>query len=213
MMAGEFNPAPIAGLLLAGGQSRRMGCAKDLLVLGGHPLAAHVLGRLRPQVRAMAISASGDPRRFAGFGLPVLPDPVEGFQGPLAGVLAGMRWAASLEPPARWLLTAACDTPFIPSTLAETLLAAAGGRDSVIALASSGGRAHPVCGLWPVPLADDLDAALRSGTRKMLAWAQTQGTVLADFAFVRAGGELIDPFFNINTPEDLREAERLASLL
>jgi molybdopterin-guanine dinucleotide biosynthesis protein A len=208
MITGMNSQGIIAGVLLAGGQSRRMGGDdKALRMLSGKPLMQHAINRMRPQARALAISANGDPQRFAEFGLPVLADTVAGFPGPLAGILAGMRWAAGFG--LEWVATAACDTPFIPLDLVARLWAAGGGLYP--AIAASAGREHPVCGLWPVDMADRLEEALAAGQRRVYGWAVSQGVVFVDFPLASAGGSTVDPFLNINTPEDLQEAERIAA--
>jgi len=199
----------VTGVLLAGGLSRRMGggdkCLRDL---AGKPMLAHVIERLSPQVGAMVINANGDPARFARFALDVVPDTVGGFAGPLAGVLAGMRWSASHAPEARWIVTVSTDAPFVPLNLTQQLLSAVAG-DRTIALAASGGDVHPVIGLWPVALADDLEAQLESGVRKVLHWTGRHSSVVVEFPFLRLHGRMIDPFFNANTPEELDEARAL----
>ena len=198
------------GVLLAGGQSRRMGGGdKCLRELAGIPMLQHVIDRVGPQVGGLVINANGDPERFAPFGLPVVADTVAGFAGPLAGVLAGMRWAAGHSPTARWVATVSTDAPFLPLDLVSRLLAAIEGRPAPIALAASGGEVHPVIGLWPVALADNLESALQEGVRKVLAWTDRHGTVVVDFPFLRFHGRQIDPFFNANTPEELDEARAL----
>jgi molybdenum cofactor guanylyltransferase len=199
----------VAGVVLAGGLSRRMGGGdKALRKLGGKPMLSHVIARLKPQASPLALNANGDASRFAAFGLPVIPDATADFAGPLAGILAGLRWAAVAAPSARFIATAACDTPFFPRNLVEALLAAACASDSSIALAASGGQVQPVFGLWPAPLADDLSAALQNGTRKVLHWVERHPYVIVEFPFAAGGGALADPFFNANTPEDLEEAGR-----
>ncbi len=203
----------IVGVLLAGGQSRRMGGGdKGLRLLAGRPMMAHVRDRLAPQAHPIIINANGDPARFAELGLPVVADEVEGYAGPLAGVLAGLKWAARHEPGARFIATAACDTPFFPANFVPKLIEAAGGAYPAIALASSEGQVHPVFGLWPVALADDLEAALVSGTRKVLDWTGRHPTFFVSFPSVRLGGQKVDPFFNANTPDEFAEAERLLAL-
>lgn len=180
----------IAGIVLAGGQSRRMGGGdKGLLDLGGRPVIAHVIERLGC---ARAISANGDPARFARFGLPVLPDSLPDWPGPLAGVLAGMDWAAG-QGIAR-IVTAAADTPFFPRDLAARLAAV----EAPVVMATNDGD-HPAFAAWDVSLRDDLRAALRSGTRRMRDWMDAQGAVR-----VEVPGD--DPFFNINTPAELETA-------
>lgn len=215
-----IDKAAIVGVLLAGGQSRRMFGAgrgddasgdKGLLDLGGRPMLAHVMERLAPQVGRMIVNANGDPARFAAFGLPVVADTVGGYVGPLAGVLAAMRWTATNAPDARFVVTVSTDAPFLPDDLVRRLLAAEAAEGGGIALAASGGELHPVIGLWPVRLADDLEAALGQGTRKVLAWTDRHGTLPVDFPYRRIGAACIDPFFNANTPEELAQARRLVA--
>lgn len=201
-------PPDIPGVILAGGQSRRMGGGdKTLLPLGGQTVLGRVIDRLRPQVGAMMLNANGDPERFAAFGLPVLPDTLPDHPGPLAGVLAGLDWAAGAG--ASRIVTVAADTPFFPLDLVATLAAAAEAESQPIALAATpleGGRGgrHPVFGLWPVSLRGDLRAALEGGTRKIVAWADQHGTATARFSDTP-----FDPFFNINTAEDIARAETI----
>lgn len=195
------------GVILAGGLSRRMGGGdKGLLDLGGQSLLARVIDRLEPQVAALALNANGDPARFAAFGLPVLADSVEGHAGPLAGVLAGLDWAAGQG--AETIVTAAADTPFFPQDLVPRLLLAAEGMTHPLALAATpdpgrGTARHPTFGLWPVALRDDLRAALAGGTRKVVAWTDRHGAHEALF-----DGPDREAFFNVNTPEDMAEARR-----
>ena len=201
------NIEPVIGVLLAGGQSRRMGGGdKCLLELAGKPLLAHVIGRRKPQASALVLNANGDLDRFSEFGLPTIADPVEGFAGPLAGVLAGFTWARENAPDTRWIVTAATDTPFFPQDLVARLLEATKGQYPAIALASSNERMHPVFGLWPVALAGDLHQALESGTRKVLDWTDRHKTVTAEFPGIETGGITIDPFFNANRPDDMAHA-------
>lgn len=194
------------GVILAGGLSSRMGGGdKSLLTLGGRPVLAHVIERLQEQVCSIALNANGDPARFVEFDLPVLPDSEPGFPGPLAGVLAGMDWAAGQG--AKRIVTIAADTPFYPTDLVQKLEEAA--QDAPIALAATqvpgrGILRHPTFGLWPVALRDDLRSALRSGLRKIVAWTDRHGTALAWFS-----SEPFDPFFNLNRPEDMLEAETI----
>jgi len=182
---------------------------KGLLEIGGKPMLAHVIERLKPQTVRLAINANSDPARFARFGLPVVADPIGGFVGPLGGVLAGMQWARANAPDTHWIATASTDAPFIPDNLVERLLVAVRGSPGKIALAASGGELHPVIGLWPVALADDLEAALEEGVRKVLHWTDRHGTVAVEFPFVEIRGRKVDPFFNANTPEELAEARAL----
>ncbi len=212
----------VVGVILAGGLSRRMGGGdKGLLNLGGlldlgaTTMLDHVVRRVSPQVDGLVLNANGDPARFQRFGLAVVADPVAGFAGPLAGVLAGLRWAQQTAPSASHVLSVSADAPFLPADLVARLwdglvAAGAGGAQAgAIAVARSDGDLHPVIGLWPVALADDLEAALGSGVRKVLAWSDRHGTVGVDFPMLDVDGEAIDPFFNANTPEDLDEARRV----
>jgi molybdopterin-guanine dinucleotide biosynthesis protein A len=194
----------VTGVILAGGRSRRMGGGdKGLLDLDGRPMLAHVVERLAPQVGRMVVSANGDPARFAAFGLPVVADTVADFPGPLAGVLAGMRWSLANAPAARWIATAAGDAPLLPANLVARCLDAVANRAESIALAQSAGELHPVIGLWPVALADDLEAQLAAGVRKVLDWTGRHGTIAVTFAMLQLAGTAIDPFFNANTPQEL----------
>lgn len=198
----------IAGVLLAGGQSQRMGGGdKNLRMLGGKPMLARVIERARPQVDALVLNANGDAQRFAAFGLPVIADSITDFAGPLAGVLAGIDWAAKNLPEAELVASFATDAPFFPRDLVRRLAVALeeGGFD--LACAQSNGRAHPVFGLWPVSLREPLREALNGGVRKVDRWTARYKLVEVEFA-----AEPVDPFFNANRPEDLAEAERLVAL-
>ena len=189
-----------AGVILAGGLATRMGGGdKCLLPLGGAPMLEGIIARLQPQVSALALNANGDAARFARFGLPVVGDSVEGFAGPLAGVLAGLDWAA--EQGIERIVTAAGDTPFFPQHLVARFLVATEGMEHPLALAATPDGRQPTFGLWPVALRHDLRAALEGGLRKVVMWTDTHGGRVAEFD--GAG----DPFFNINTPEDLAKAE------
>jgi molybdopterin-guanine dinucleotide biosynthesis protein A len=196
--------APL-GVILAGGRALRMGGGdKSLLPLGQGTLLDHVIDRLGPQVADLALNANGDPARFARLGLPVLPDSVPGNAGPLAGVLAGLDWAAGEGATA--IVTAAADTPFLPQDLVPRLLLAAEDAGVSIALAATASGRHPTFGLWPVALRDDLRAALAGGTRKVTDWADRHGAAVAPFPDTPW-----DPFFNVNTPEDLARAQAMAT--
>jgi len=205
------------GVILAGGLATRMGGGdKGLLSLGGESLLSRVIDRLSPQVAGLALNANGDAARFAGLGLPVVADTIEGFAGPLAGVLAGLDWAA--EQGAEAIVTVAADTPFFPHDLVARLVAASDGQSHPLVLATtpksgdevlkSGGKGrvnrHPTFGLWPVALRDDLRAALTGGLRKVVLWTDQHGGREALFE-----AEPFDPFFNVNTPDDLARAEGL----
>ncbi|PWW01451.1 molybdenum cofactor guanylyltransferase [Hoeflea marina] len=195
----------IAGLVLAGGLSRRMGGGeKGLQPLGGRPMIARVIDRIAPQVDLLAINANSDPAPYGHFGLPVLPDTVGGHAGPLAGVLTGLEWAATL-PGVTHLVTAATDTPFLPLDLVERFALLAGPERIVVA--RSGGNLHPVFGLWPTVLRGDLAQWLAAGdTLKVRAWVDRHDHVACDFEADADGAP--DPFFNANTPGQLAEAER-----
>ena len=202
-MGERIDGTSVTGVVLAGGQSRRMGGGdKGLLEVAGKPMLAHVVDRLSPQVDQMVVNANGNPNRFAGFGLAVVPDTVGGFVGPLAGVLAGMRWSLAHAPVARWIVTVAGDAPLVPADLVSRLAAAIDGRTGV-ALARSNGELHPVIGLWPIGLADDLEQELGRGVRKVLHWTDRHGTIPVDFAMAKIGSLEVDPFFNANTPQEL----------
>lgn len=193
-----------AAVLLAGGLSRRMGGGdKCLRSLAGHTLLERVVGRVRPQVAAIVLNANGDPGRFAAYGLRVIADPVSGNPGPLAGVLAGLEWAAASDPRLTHVATIAADTPFFPADLVARLHGAIARTPSPIACAASRARLHPVFGLWPVELAADLRCAIESGVRRVADWTARHGIAVAHFDD-REG----DPFFNINTEADLEAAER-----
>ena len=192
-------------VILAGGLARRMGGGdKPLRTLGGRPLLDHVLDRLRPQAAAVVLNANGDPARFAGYGLPVVPDGLPDYPGPLAGVLAALDWAAERHPDLAWVASAPGDSPFIPVDLVERLHAARAAAGVPLACARSAGQAHPPIGLWPVALRGDLRAALLAGERKIDRWTARHGCAHADWPDAP-----LDPFFNANTPEELAEAERL----
>ena len=199
----------IPAVILAGGRSTRMGGGdKVLKPLAGKPVLAHVIERLRPQAGPIALTANGDPARFESFGLPVISDTVAGFAGPLAGILAGMEWASQATG-SRHLLSVAGDTPFFPADLAERLLNATGTHQKLV-LAHSGGGAHPVFGLWPLDLRGDLLRFLTDAkTFKVMAFAETSGYMLADFPMATAGGREVDPFFNVNTADELAAAEAI----
>lgn len=206
------------GVILAGGLATRMGGGdKALLEIEGQTLLSRVIARLRPQVAEVALNANGDAARFDKYGLPVLPDSIGGFPGPLAGVLAGLDWAANKGADA--IVTVAADTPFFPADLVPQLLLASEGRRHLLAMATtpqdgdaplkSGGERinrHPTFGLWPVALRDDLRAALNDGLRKVVQWTDRHGAGEALFPAVP-----FDPFFNVNTPADLAHAQALAA--
>ena len=202
----------IVGVVLAGGRSTRMGGReKALLALAGKPMLAHVLRCFEPQVARVAINANGDPARFGAFGLPVLADHMPDHPGPLAGLLAALRWAA--DEGADRVATVSSDAPFIPPDLVARLAEASVGAKGTITVARSEGQVHPLAALWPLGIADVLERALATGERTVQRWVEMQGMTAVDFGPIRAGGRSIDPFFNVNTPADLVEAETLMQLL
>ncbi len=200
----------VAGVLLAGGLSRRMGggdkCLRDL---GGRPILAHIIERAAPQVGALVLNANGDPARFDGFGLPVAADVVEGYAGPLAGILTGLDWAAAMAPEAEWLASFASDAPFLPADLVARMAAAVEAEGADLACAVSHGRTHPVFGLWPLRLRGDLRRAMvEEEIRKVDRWTARYRLVEVDFPDAETPAGPLDPFFNTNRPEDLEEAAR-----
>ena len=198
----------IPGVLLAGGLARRMGGGdKPMRTIGSRTLLARVIARLAPQCDGLILNANGDPARFAAFGLPVIADGVKQHPGPLAGILAGLDWAATHRPNAQWILSAPGDCPFLPRDLVVRLRQAVSAQGAELAVAASQGRSHPVIGLWKVALRDALrEALLVEGLRKVQGW-----TGRYRVATVAWSAEPVDPFFNINTPDDVAEAERLAA--
>lgn len=198
---------PVA-VVLAGGLARRMGGGdKGLLRLKRRPMLDLVLDAVRPQVRAIAINANGDPRRFTQYGLPILTDPLPDNPGPLAGILAGMRWAHAVHPAAETLLSVPTDTPLLPPDLVSRLAQVRAQSGAAIACAASGGQRHPVVALWPVALADALAEALAGGVRSVEAFAAPHGVAVAEFAIDQA-----DPFLNVNDRAGLARAARLVGL-
>lgn len=197
-------------MLLAGGLSRRMGggdkCLRDL---GGRPILARIVARAAPQVGALVLNANGDPARFAAFGLPVAPDVVAGYAGPLAGVLTGLDWAAENAPGARWVASFACDAPFFPQDMVGRMVAAIEASGADLACAVTHGRTHPVFGLWPVALREALRKAMvEDEMRKVDLWTARYRLVEVEFPDSDTPAGPLDPFFNTNRPEDLEEAAR-----
>ena len=194
------------GVLLAGGLARRMGGGdKCLRPLAGETLLARVIARAAPQVCPLILNANGDPARFASYGLPVVPDVVEGYAGPLAGILTALDWAAENAPHCPLVASFATDAPFLPRDLVETMVEARELASADLACAASGGRAHPVFGLWPVELRADLrDALVEQGERKIDRWTASHRLVEVAFPC-----DPVDPFFNANREDDLADAERL----
>ena len=196
------------GLVLAGGLARRMGGGdKPLTRIGGTTILARVIERLKPQCTRLILNANGDPARFADTGLPVIADDVPDFAGPLAGILAGLDWTAAHAPDIADVASVPGDCPFLPRDLVARLHRAREASGQPLACARSGEWRHPVVGLWPVALRADLRQALtRDGLRKIELWTARHGVALADWP-----AEPVDPFFNVNTPEDAAAAERIAA--
>ena len=209
-----MNPAcdHIIGVILAGGSARRMfrdgaGGDKGLVDLGGLTMLERVRDRIAPQVSKLILNANGDISRFAGLKLEIVSDDGPGDEGPLAGLAAALRWMAVHAPMHECLLTVSTDAPFLPLDLVNHLQTA---RElGQIALAASGGRVHPVIGIWPVTLASDVQRALAEGQRSVEAFAKRHNAVAVSFPYAPDGGVSLDPFFNANTPEDLAAARKL----
>ncbi|MBV8701219.1 MAG: molybdenum cofactor guanylyltransferase MobA [Bradyrhizobium sp.] len=199
----------IPGVLLAGGLARRMGGGdKPMRQILGRTILERVIARLAPQCDGLILNANGNPARFAAFGLPVIPDQVADFPGPLAGILAGLDWAATNRPDVQWILSAAADCPFLPRDLVARLCEALVKENAQLAVAASDGQSHPVIGLWSVAMRDELRHALIvEDVRKIDRW-----TARYALATVTWPSTPLDPFFNANTAEDIAEAERLAAL-
>ena len=200
---------PTLGVVLAGGRARRMGGVdKARLDVGGTTILQRVLRRLTPQCNTLILSTNDDPARFADTGLPVVADSVAGFAGPLAGILSALDWMAGNAGAIQWLLSVPSDCPFLPRDLALRLHEAQQRANARLACAGSGQRRHPVIALWPVALREDLRRAVAvEGVRKVDEWTARYPVGIAEWP-----AEPIDPFFNVNTPEDAAEAERLARL-
>ena len=192
----------LACMILAGGAARRMGGnPKGLELLGDKPVLAHVVERVAPQAGVLALNSNTDPALFNAFDLPIIPDAPPLGRGPLAGILAAMKWARALG--FKQVATVAWDTPFLPADLMARLGQAQqcqSMKSVMAATRDTAGRLwrHPTSSLWPTHLHDDLETALAEGTRKVSAWAELHGVDLVEFPTGRP-----DPFFNINTPEDL----------
>jgi len=199
---------PTLGLVLAGGLARRMGGGdKALLRIGAATILDRVLERLAPQCSRMILNANGDPARFAFTRLPVVADDVPDFAGPLAGVLAGLNWAAAHVPDVAWVASVPGDCPFLPRDLVSRLHEARTAEDRPLACARSGDWRHPVVGIWPVALRHDLRRAVaEEGLHKIEVWTARHGVAIADWPPTP-----VDPFFNVNTPADAAEAARLAA--
>lgn len=200
-----MSAPPTLGVILAGGLARRMGGGdKGLHRVGGERVLDRLVRRVAPQVAGLVVNANGDPSRFADLGLAVVPDSLPDRPGPLAGVIAGLDWAAVRLPGVEWIVTVPGDCPFVPADLVARLHAGRGAADLVCA--ASGGRTHPVVGLWPVSLRESLRQAVLSGERKIDAFTGRHAVAVVEWPV----GD-VDPFFNVNTPNDLQEANRLTA--
>ena len=200
------GPPATYGLILAGGLARRMGGGdKTLIRVGEKTILERAIAALAPQCAGLLINANGDVSRFSGFGIPIIADDIAGFAGPLAGIQAGLEWVAANAPASQWVLSVPGDCPFLPRDLVSRLHAARVAERRPLACAKSGEWRHPVVGLWGIGLRDDLRQALGAGLRKVEAWTEKHGVALAEWP-----AEPVDPFFNVNTPEDAAEAERMA---
>jgi molybdenum cofactor guanylyltransferase len=198
---------PILGVVLAGGLARRLGGVdKGSIRIGGRTILERVLERLRPQCQGLIINANAAAARFSAAGLVVVADSVPNHPGPLAGILAGLDWAALKAPGIEWVATAPSDAPFLPRDLVAGLHQARAYADVQVACAVSRGRRHPVVALWPVASREDLRRALTvEGVRKVEDWMTRFTTVAAEWPAAP-----VDPFFNVNTPDQVAAAERLA---
>jgi molybdenum cofactor guanylyltransferase len=205
-VAGDYPPT--LGLILAGGLARRMGGGdKARIRVGGESILERALARLRPHCRTLIINANGDPARFADTGLVVIADSVPDFVGPLAGILAGLDWAAANAPDCAFIASAPGDCPFLPKDLVPRLHQARSVANAPLACARSGEQSHPVVGLWPFALRDDLRRALTvEGLRKIDIWTARHGVGIAEWTDAP-----VDPFFNVNTPEDAARAAAIAT--
>lgn len=209
-----------AAIILAGGKSSRIRKAlplgvydKCFLPLKSKPLLLHVLEGISLQADPILINANSNPELFLDFNLPIIPDANEDFSGPLAGILAGMSWAQHHASKSTHIFTVSTDVPFLPSDLIIRLQMFLQKEDKSIILARSDGKIHPVIGLWPTSQKKELENALKAGVRKVLDWTRSQRTIYVDIPMIEKNGEIIDPFFNINTPADLEKAEEIFEIL
>ena len=201
--------AATLGVILAGGLARRMGGGdKTMRAIAGRPILDHVIERLAPQCASLILNANGDPARFGAWGLPVVPDDVPDFAGPLAGVLAALDWTALHHPSIEWVVSVAADCPFLPRDLVARMQAERAAMQAELAVAASGDQSHPVVGLWKVSLREALRHALVvEECRKIDRWTARYSLVTTRWPVTP-----VDPFFNANTPDDVAEAEALARL-
>ena len=203
-----MTETPTLGLILAGGLARRMGGGdKPRTMIGGVTILSRAIERMKPQCTRLILNANGDPARFSDTGLPVIADNVPDFAGPLAGILAGLDWVAANRSAVEWVVSVPGDCPFLPRDLVTRLHEVRGGEGKPLACAHSGDWRHPVVGLWQVALREDLRHAVTvEDLRKIEVWTARHGVALADWPV-----EPVDPFFNVNTPEDVERATKLAA--
>lgn len=208
-MTPDLATPPTLGAILAGGLARRLGGGdKVVRAVGGRTVLSRLVDRLAPQVVRLMLNANGDPQRFVGIGLPVVADSLPDHPGPLAGILAALEWTAVFAPAIEWVVTVPGDAPFIPRDLVLRLQAARQCDNAVFACAASQGWSHPVVALWPVSIRGELRRAVaEEGVRKVDAFTGRYRCSLVDWPI-----EPTDPFFNVNTPEDLNEADRLVAI-
>jgi molybdopterin-guanine dinucleotide biosynthesis protein A len=204
----EQETPPTVGAILAGGLARRLGGGdKGLRMIGNRMVLSRLVDRLTPQVTRLMLNANDDPRRFQGLGLPVVADSLSDHPGPLAGVLAALEWTALSDPGIEWVVTVPGDAPFIPRDLVPRLHATRRRDSAILACASSRGRTHPVVALWPVSIRDALrHAVAEDGIRKVAKFLQGYSCSIVVWE-----ADPVDPFFNVNTPADLMEADHLVA--
>ncbi|KWT64328.1 Molybdopterin-guanine dinucleotide biosynthesis protein MobA [Hyphomicrobium sulfonivorans] len=202
--------ASVVGILLAGGLSSRMGGPeKSLLDLGGRPMLWSVLDRMAPQVGQIAINANGDPARFAAFPHPIVADAIPGHAGPLAGLHAGLLWTRREAPAARYVATASADSPFLPLDLVQRLAGAIRSSGKPCAIAAYAGEKYPVAGLWSIDLAEAATEALARNMRALHRFAEANDCATVEFPSLSFGDISVDPFFNVNTPEEYEQARAI----
>ena len=208
-MTADLAVPPTIGAILAGGLARRLGGGdKVLRTIGGRSVLARLIERLSPHVARMVINANADPHRFEEFGLPIVADSLPDNPGPLAGVLAALEWSARSDPSIEWVVTVPGDAPFVPADLVRRLHVARHREGAILACAASLGRTHPVVALWPVSIRGELRSAVADeGIRRIDRFTGRYSCAVEQWA-----ADPVDPFFNVNTPEDLTEADRLVAL-
>lgn len=205
------SKSPLPAVILAGGVSRRMGSPKSALSLGGRTMLARIIDRLHPQVASIAVNLNAEPAEAIADDLSVIADTVPGYLGPLAGVLTAMRHAAANAPEATHVVVVPTDTPFFPTDLVARLAGSLTARQQ-IAVAASAGALHPLFALWPVTLADDLESWLTTDPkRRVRAFIERHSSVTVEFPVIMTSKGAFDPFFNVNTPDDLNQAEEWLS--